>query len=160
MSRASFIANIPSGTYGVGQQTVNPNDIILLEDFALAPNLDVGFLPQNTFTKYLNKFVYSQAISISGNDLLTGSFPTGYNSGLSHLLNVQDYVQVVFKKTNADVGDPFGGGFHDVESVFGSKNISYATNGLYFAISAADNIIEPTKSYLFLFHFTTQNPPV
>ncbi|WP_299431575.1 hypothetical protein [uncultured Aquimarina sp.] len=152
--KTKFLIRIPDGNFGIGGQQLTAADIIVLESYTPVPNLDISSELQNTNTKYFNKDVLSITIDVTGAILLAGIHPDGYNSGFDHNFNVDEYTVTNFRKKNPNDGDPFGGGWHSIETVFGVNNIKFDTNGIYFAISNDDQIIDPAITYQFNLHFT------
>ncbi|GAA4274959.1 hypothetical protein U6A24_12605 [Aquimarina gracilis] len=153
----SFLINIDATRLGGldGTQVTKAN-IIQIEDYKPVPTLDIPTIGE-VFTggRLADRKIYRNLIIVGSAQLLFGPRPLGYNSGLQHGLDVKDYVITKVKKTGAADGDPLGGGFHSVADVFGSKNILYTPNAIYFEGSEIDGIIESNVSYEFLLEYTT-----
>ncbi|SHJ45467.1 hypothetical protein [Aquimarina spongiae] len=157
--KVKFLLNIESGTFGAGQTQVTRANVIKIDDFRPVPNHDLSRGVNNTYTKYLDKDVFSICYLLTGLQLFQNSVPTGYNSGFRHNLNIEDYVKTEVKIINADEGDIFGGGFHSLESIFGAREIGFLANDLVFGVSVDDAIIDVTKEYLFHLQYTHNSSP-
>ncbi|MBW1296441.1 hypothetical protein [Aquimarina litoralis] len=150
-----FLIHIPDGDFGIGGQQLTVDDIIVIEKFTPVPNFDISTELLNTNTKYLGKEVLSITIEVQGAVLLAvANPPANYNSGFVHNLNIEDYTLTEFRKKNPQDGDPFGGGWHSIESVFGTDNISFQSDAIYFGISNDFQIIDPATIYQFHLRFT------
>ncbi len=152
--RTKFLITETSGVFGEGGQSLTQDQIIVIEHYRPVPNLDFSLVLQNTNTRFLNKDVFSKGFEKTGAALLAEMTTGDFASGFTHSLNIETYIKTIVRKKSTAAGDPFGGGWTEIEAVFGAKDINYAPQGIYFKVTANDLIIDPEIVYQFNLHFT------